>query len=59
MKKIHGIRPNIPAVLITGYGELIAIEEIKSWGVDALLMKPFRLLDLSKVTRDLLSRETV
>ena len=34
-------------------------EEIKSWGVDALLMKPFRLLDLSKVTRDVLSRETV
>jgi DNA-binding NtrC family response regulator len=54
-KRVKEIDPNMPVLLVTGYGELIAQEDIRLWGVDALLEKLFTLDRINHATRELLN----
>jgi DNA-binding NtrC family response regulator len=54
-RRVKEIDPNMPVLLVTGYGELIAQEDIRLWGVDALLEKPFTLDRINHAIRDLLN----
>jgi CheY-like chemotaxis protein len=50
-ESVNKIRPDMPIVLLTGYGDLIAKENINQWGINELLIKPFKLQELSEVVR--------
>ncbi len=52
--KMKEIRPEIPIILFTGYGDLIAKEDIHTWGMDEMLVKPLKLKELSEVVRQVL-----
>ncbi|MBF0288250.1 MAG: response regulator [SAR324 cluster bacterium] len=54
--QIKKIRPDIPIILFTGYGDLIAKEDIHTWGMDDLLMKPLKLKKISEVLRSVLDK---
>ncbi|MBF0276998.1 MAG: ABC transporter substrate-binding protein [SAR324 cluster bacterium] len=53
-KKIKEIRPDIPVLIFTGYGDLMATDDIREWGVDGLVTKPFQLAELSEVLEKIL-----
>ncbi|MBF0286436.1 MAG: PAS domain S-box protein [SAR324 cluster bacterium] len=55
--ELKKIRPDIPIILFTGYGDLIAKENIRSWGIDELLMKPFDLDELSEIIQRILRKD--
>jgi len=53
--KVKNIRSNIPIILCTGYGDLIAKEKINQWGMDDVLLKPFAFKELSTIVRKVLA----
>ena len=53
-KKIKEIRPDIPVILATGYGDLVPREDIHKWGMNDLIGKPFKQSELSEVVRGVL-----
>lgn len=55
--RIRVINRDVPIVLFTGYGDLVAKEDIHTLGMDDLIMKPFDSEGLSLVIRGLLDRE--
>lgn len=55
-EKIKKVRPDIPIILFTGYGDLVPREDIGTWGMDDLLMKPFDLKQLSESVRGVLGQ---
>lgn len=55
-EKIRTIKSDVPIVLFTGYGDLVAKEDIHTLGMDDLIMKPFDSESLSVVIRGLLDR---
>jgi len=56
VEKLTSIRPDIPIILCTGYGDLIAKENIKQWGIDELLIKPFSFKEISEMVRVALNK---
>lgn len=52
-RRLHGIRRDIPVVLCTGYGD-IPEPVLEKWGIDALLVKPYRIRDVACLVRGLL-----
>jgi len=55
VEKIKHIKQDIPIILITGYGDMISKKDIKSWGMNALLRKPFTSMEIGKAVRKVLS----
>ncbi len=55
-KKLKEIRSDIPIMLFTGYGDLIAKENIEQWGMEDLLMKPFAFKEISEMVRSILNK---
>jgi PAS domain S-box-containing protein len=56
-EKIKEIRSDIPVILCTGYGDLVTREDIGVWGMDDLLIKPFKLKELSLAVRGTLDHK--
>ena len=54
--RIKQICPTMPIILMTGYADLIAKENITVWGIDGLLLKPFNLQEINKTVIDVLAR---
>jgi CheY-like chemotaxis protein len=55
-QKINQIRPDIPIILFTGYGDMIAQEKAKALGIKAFLMKPLQTRDLACTIRQILGK---
>ncbi|MCK5343672.1 MAG: response regulator, partial [Candidatus Heimdallarchaeota archaeon] len=55
-KNLKEVRPDIPIVLFTGYGDLIAKENIEQWGLEDLLVKPFAFKEISETVRRILNK---
>jgi len=53
-ERIFKIRSNIPAILTTGFAELIDHKKIEELGFQALLLKPYRIDDISSLIADIL-----
>ena len=53
-RKVMEIRPEIPIILCTGYSDLINKEKAKELGIRGFLMKPFNLLGLSTMMKNVL-----
>jgi len=52
--EVKKIRPDVPIILCTGFSEKMTPEHAKNLGIDALLLKPITLSDLSRTIRNLL-----
>lgn len=55
-ESVNKICPEIPIILFTGYSDLVSREDIGTWGMDDLLIKPFKLQELSEVVRRVLGK---
>ncbi|NOX33444.1 MAG: transporter substrate-binding domain-containing protein [Deltaproteobacteria bacterium] len=53
-KKIMDIEPQLPVIICTGFSERVSLENIKSIGVKALLMKPIVRSELATTVRSVL-----
>jgi CheY-like chemotaxis protein len=51
------IRSDLPIILCTGFSDSITQEKADQLGIKALLIKPFRLSELSKIIRQILDNE--
>ncbi|MGK5092912.1 ATP-binding protein [Deltaproteobacteria bacterium TL4] len=49
IKKMKTLRPEIPTLLVTGYSDLETEANLKEWGCDGILAKPYELKQLSQV----------
>jgi signal transduction histidine kinase/ActR/RegA family two-component response regulator len=56
-EQLINVRDDIPMILFTGYADLIAKEDINQWGMDALLIKPFDMKELTELVRRVLNRK--
>jgi signal transduction histidine kinase/ActR/RegA family two-component response regulator len=56
-ERIFKIRPNIPAILTTGFAELIDPKRIEEIGFHGLLLKPYRIDDISPLIAEILKSE--
>lgn len=50
-RKLMNIRPDVPIILCTGYGDIINEDEIKSIGIKELLQKPSTAGELEEAVR--------
>lgn len=55
-RRIRSMRPEVPLVLITGWGDQIDLEKARDNGIDCVLTKPFRIEQVTKVIAGLLKR---
>ncbi len=55
-RRIRIIRPEVPLILITGWGDQIDPEKARDNGIDYVLTKPFRIEQVAKVLAGLLKR---
>lgn len=55
-EKLKDIRPDIPIIMFTGYGDLLAKDDLGTWGMDDLLVKPIKLKELSEAVRGVLGK---
>ncbi|MFI5280744.1 MAG: PAS domain S-box protein [Gemmatimonadales bacterium] len=55
-RAVHGIRPDIPIVMMTGFIEELPEETIRSAGVRKMLTKPATILQLGEVLHGLLHK---
>ncbi len=55
-RRIRDVRPGLPLILISGFGEMLDEAAIRQAGVTSVLAKPQRMSDLREVVRDLLDQ---
>jgi CheY-like chemotaxis protein len=53
-ERIFKIRSNIPAILTTGFAELIDPKKIEELGFHGLLLKPYKIDDISSLIAEVL-----
>ena len=58
-REVKKLRPDMPVVLITGWGQNLDEEKLKESGVDRVVTKPFRIEQLMKTVEELLSKAVV
>jgi CheY-like chemotaxis protein len=58
-RELLQIRSDLPVILCTGFSKKITQEKADQLGIKALLMKPFRLSELSKMIRQFLDHGAV
>jgi hypothetical protein len=46
---VKATRPNVPVVLVTGWGVEVEVDELERRGVDRVLTKPFGFEDVQRV----------
>lgn len=57
VKKIMGIRPDIPVIMCTGFSDLISEQKAKAMGIKEFLLKPIIAPDLAQSIRRALGKE--
>lgn len=56
LKKIHGIRPDIPVILVTGLTEQMTHEKALALGARRLAIKPVVMKDMARFIREALAK---
>jgi len=59
LREMRKLRPHVPIVLTSGYGEEQVLERLAHVRVDAFLKKPFRMEDFAGVVRSVLEQRPV
>jgi len=57
--EIRRLRPQVPIVLTSGFGEEEVLERLSDVAIDGFLKKPFRVEDFSNLVRTVLERRSV
>jgi CheY-like chemotaxis protein len=57
-ERIFKIRADIPVILTTGFAELIDPQKIEELGFHSLLLKPYRINDISPLVAEILKSDT-
>jgi len=55
-REVRGIRPDIPIILCTGFSGTMTAERARALGIDAFVLKPMMIHDLSGVIRQVLGQ---
>jgi GAF domain-containing protein/CheY-like chemotaxis protein len=55
---VKALRPDVPVVLVTGWGVELPPEQLRANGVDRVMTKPFRIGEVHAVVASFLSRVT-
>jgi CheY-like chemotaxis protein len=55
-REVRGIRPDIPIILCTGFSGTMTAERARTLGIDAFVLKPIMIHDLSGVIRQVLGQ---
>jgi len=55
-REMRGIRPDIPIILCTGFSGTMTAERARTLGIDAFVLKPMMIHDLSGVIRQVLGQ---
>ncbi|QYY36541.1 PAS domain S-box protein [Ruficoccus sp. ZRK36] len=58
IEKIRTVRPDFPAVIMTGFSRTVSPERMEMLKRSSVIMKPYSLTDLTKTIRSLLEDET-
>ena len=56
-RQIKSVSPQTPVILCTGYNKDINSDRIREFGIDHLVFKPLKIMDLAKVIRDAVKQE--
>jgi CheY-like chemotaxis protein len=48
-RAVKSARPDVPVVLVTGWGVEVDVDELQAHGVDRVMTKPFRYEDVQEV----------
>ena len=56
IKKIKGIRQDIPIILLTGYSNLASPERMQEFGCDGIVAKPYTSTTLGRAVRQVLAK---
>jgi CheY-like chemotaxis protein len=54
--RLKAVRPELPVILCTGYSEKTSAETARAQGIDAFVMKPVLMADLTRLIRGLFDR---
>ena len=54
---LHGIRPDLPIILVTGFSHLVDAERAETLGIDAFLDKPWDVQDMADTLQRVLRRK--
>ncbi|MBB3261652.1 signal transduction histidine kinase/CheY-like chemotaxis protein [Paraburkholderia bannensis] len=57
IRQIRAVRPDLPVLLMSGYGNAVVAAQSRTLGVHAVLKKPVLRIDLAKAVRDALAGE--
>ena len=57
IKRIHQIRLDLPVIMCTGYSTKVDFDNIKDFGICALLMKPVNRIELARTIREVLDAQ--
>jgi DNA-binding NarL/FixJ family response regulator len=57
--EIRRLRPQVPIVITSGFGEEEVLERLSDVAIDGFLKKPFRVEDFSSLIRSVLERRSV
>ncbi len=57
--EIRRLRPQVPIVLTSGFGEEEVLERLSNVAIDGFLKKPFRVEDFSSLVRSVLERRSI
>jgi PAS domain S-box-containing protein len=57
-REVRSIRADIPIILCTGFSRTMTAERARTLGIDAFVLKPMMIHDLSKVIRQVLGHDT-
>lgn len=55
-KRVKRLRPNLPVILVTGWGTGLEEEEINCSGVDSVISKPFQVNEILENVRLLITK---
>lgn len=55
-REVKRLRPDMPVILITGWGQNLDEEKLRESGVDRVVSKPFRIEQLMKTVEELLAK---
>jgi CheY-like chemotaxis protein len=50
-EKVKEIRPDVPVIMITGLSEQVALEKVKSFNIDRIIMKPISTREIATAVR--------
>ena len=53
-REIHGVNPNLPIILCTGFSDQISLKSMKDYGIRHLLNKPIDVKQVARLISDIL-----